>query len=106
MTAPPMPDVALLPCPGCGGKAHWPEPEVGMNWVGCTECGAWTAPNETAWNRRADAGLLAALEGFVTSIAGRNSLDRMLTINHPELMALLNQARAAIAAAKGHDHAE
>jgi hypothetical protein len=41
----------LLPCPFCGGKAHWPEPEVNIPYVGCTECGA-CIQDEVRWNTR------------------------------------------------------
>jgi predicted nucleic acid-binding Zn-ribbon protein len=44
----------LLPCPFCGGKAHWPEPDVNILYIGCTDCGASTfGMDEENWNTRA-----------------------------------------------------
>lgn len=44
--------IELLPCPFCGGKAHWPEPEVNIHYVGCMSCAA-RATGVEDWNRRA-----------------------------------------------------
>lgn len=44
--------IELLPCPFCGGKAHWPEPEVNIHYVGCMSCAACATGVED-WNRRA-----------------------------------------------------
>lgn len=102
------PDDALLPCPFCGsdvvGFRHRGLPDTQ---AGCNDCGtsgAWHG-NRTqaiaAWNRRAGqshaAGLLMALGGMVLRqelYAGDFPLGQ-----HD--LALLDQARAAIAAVKG-----
>lgn len=63
------PDDALLPCAHCAEAKRLPTVGDGVtSWIVCRSCGACgpvsRSPSEAiaAWNRRADAGLLAALE--------------------------------------------
>jgi len=97
----------LLPCPFCGGKPFWPEPEVNMDWTGCTECQA-CVPTVEVWNTRAalstlpeDKGLREALEERTSAlIRASNRLEILRLYVSPERREIIeswvSEARAAL----------
>lgn len=104
MTAPLMPDAAMV-----YAALLWAEKRStlgrNLNWTTTDVAEAFRAGQ--AHERRADAGLLAALEGLLNmpgdiEFADVNEAERI----RQERNAAWSAARAAIAAAKGTDHAE
>lgn len=74
-------EVPLLPCPFCGGKAHFDYDDNGWNWIECGECQCATNARVHAmdgckpllaeqWNKRVPL--------TVVAYANRDELDDML----------------------------
>lgn len=74
-------ETELLPCPFCGGKAHFDHDDNGWNWIECGKCQCSTNARTHAiddckpllseqWNKR------VPLE--VVAYANRDELDNML----------------------------
>ena len=106
---------SLLPCPFCGGEALYISRPKSAE-VHCLPCTASVseatkAEAIAAWNTRAATTsnsamvgeLVEALEGFVKSIRGRNTLEKTLTINHDELVSLVCRAESLLARVKASE---
>ena len=116
-TDPNAPDAALLPCPFCGetdaGIIRGDRGEPYVFCYCCEACGPlskrdpvklWNRRAGQAHERRADAGLLAALEEAHETM---HQCTAVLTANDcAKVAAVMERCRAAITAAKGHDNAE
>ena len=74
-------NAVLLPCPFCGGAAHFDHDDNGWNWIECSQCGTSTNARTSAmddcrpllaeaWNRR--------MPMEVVAYANSDELDDML----------------------------